>query len=55
MEICLHIVKQFYLIYRWDPKGTSTLDQSGSGSNSNEGVFHIAQSSETGASPSDAV
>ena len=31
--------------------GTITPDQSGSGSNDNEGILHIPQSSRTGASP----
>ena len=35
--------------------GTTTLGQSGPGSNGNEGVFHIPQSSRTEASPSDTV
>ena len=33
--------------------GASTLSQSGSGSNSNEGVLYIPQSPKTGVSPSD--
>ena len=33
--------------------GTTTLGQSGSGSNGTKGVFHIPQSSRTGTSPSD--
>ena len=33
--------------------GTTTLGQSGLGSNGNEEVLHISQSSKTGASPSD--
>ena len=33
--------------------GVTTPGQSGSGSNGNEGVLHIPQSSRTGASPSD--
>ena len=36
-------------------RGTTTLDQSGPGSNGNEGLLHIPQSSKTEASPSDAV
>ena len=32
--------------------GTTTLSQSGSGSNGNEGILHIYQSSKTGALPS---
>ena len=35
--------------------GTTTLGQSGSGSNGNEGVIHILQSSKMRASTSDAV
>ena len=35
--------------------GTTTLGQSGPGSNVNEGVIHIPQSSKTGALPSYAV
>ena len=35
--------------------GTTTLGQSGPGSNSNEGVFHIPQSSKMGTSPLDAL
>ena len=34
---------------------STTLSQSGPGSNGNEGVLHIPQSSRTGASPSDAI
>ena len=34
---------------------TTTPNQSGQGSNDNEGLLHIPQSSRTGASPSDAV
>ena len=33
--------------------GTTTLDQSGPGSNGNEGLRHISQSSRSGTSPSD--
>ena len=36
-------------------KDTTALDQSGLGSNGNEGVLQIIQSSGTGSSPSDAV
>ena len=36
-------------------RGPTKLSQSGPGSNSNEGILHIPQSSWTGASPSDAV
>ena len=33
--------------------GATILDQCGPGSNSNKEIFHIAQASRTGASPSD--
>ena len=36
-------------------KGTTTLAQSGSESNGNEGVHHSPQSSRTGVPPSDTV
>ena len=39
----------------FDIDGTLILTQSGAGSNGNEGVLHIPQSSRTGASPSDGV
>ena len=35
--------------------GATTSSQSGPGSNSNEGVIHISQSSKTGASPSNSL
>ena len=36
-------------------KSTTTMGQSGPGSNGNEGVIHTCQISRTGSSPSDAV
>ena len=39
----------FSLMQRWS--STMTPDQSGSGSNGNEGVLHTPQSSWTGAAP----
>ena len=44
-------VKQFYRTL----SGANTLSQNGPGSNGNEGVFHIPQSSMTEASPSDSL
>ena len=44
------MIEQFYLAHRWDPNSLR-----GSGSNENEGVLHILQSSKAGASPSDPV
>ena len=35
------MIKYFYLNNRWDPAGTTTLGQSGPGSNGNEEVVHI--------------
>ena len=47
-------VQQFYLNHRWAQSGAITLGQSGPGSNGNEGVLFIPQSSRiTGASSSD--
>ena len=43
------MIKQFYLTHT----GIKTPGQSGTGSNGDEGIFHIAQSSRTRASPSD--
>ena len=37
----------------WTLTGTTTPSQSGDGGSSYEGVFHIPQSSKTGASPTD--
>ena len=39
------MLKQLYLIDRWDPTGNTTSGQSGPGSNGNEGELHILQSS----------
>ena len=49
--------KQIHLTYRYNLTltDTTTLGQSSSGSNGNEGVLHTSQNSRTGASPSDAV
>ena len=53
--ICLHIVKWLNNSI-WSIDGiltdTTTPDQSGAGSNDNEGILHIPQSSMTGAIPS---
>ena len=43
------MIKYFYLICKWDP--TTTLGQSGPGSDSNVGVLHTLQISGSGASP----
>ena len=43
------------MIELFEPAITTTLCQSGPGSNVNEGVLYIPQSSKTGASTSDAV
>ena len=40
--------EHFFLSQRWNPR---TPRQSGPGSNNNQGVLHILQSSNTGASP----
>ena len=46
----------FYSTHRWDPnRYYHSPDQSGPGSNGDEGVFHIPQTSKTGTSPSDRV
>ena len=48
------MIKQFYLIHIDETQtGTTTLEQSRLRSNDNEGVFHISQSSNIGASPLD--
>ena len=56
--ICLHTVK-WSSSSIWPIDGTltctTTLGQSGLGSNCNERVLHICQSSRTGASPSDSL
>ena len=49
------MIKYFYLTHRWDPASTINLGQSGPGSNVNEVVLHISQSSRSGTSPSSAV
>ena len=41
------MIKQFYLIHRWNPNRTTTQGHSGYGSNGNDGVLHILQSSRT--------
>ena len=57
--ICLQIVKWFQELLPktnssiWLLTGTTTLGQSGPGSNSNERVLHTLQRSRTGALPSD--
>ena len=60
----MHTVKWFWVLLfntnnSWPIDGTLTgttaEGQSGRGSNSNEGVLHICQSSRTGPSPSDRV
>ena len=47
------MVEQVYLIKNGTQTSTTPPDQSESGSNSNEGVHHITESSSTGASRSD--
>ena len=47
------MIKQIYLTTVVTLTGTTALGQSGPGSNSNEGVLHIPQSSRTEASLSD--
>ena len=42
------MIKQFYLINKWDYNNYHHSDQSGSGNNGNEEVLPIPQSSETG-------
>ena len=53
VNFCTQLNGQTILIHRWDPNRYYHLDQSGPGSNSNEGVLHIPQSSRTGFSPLD--
>ena len=48
------MIEQFYLIHG-TLRGTTDPGRSGPGSNDNEGVFYILQSSRTRASPSDTV
>ena len=50
--LVLKMIKYFYLTYRWD-SNRMNLGQSGPGSNDNEELLHILQSSNTGASSSD--
>ena len=45
---CIFVYVHVQLYYRNTTKGTTTLDQSGPGSNGDERVFHILQSSKTG-------
>ena len=47
---CTQLICQTVL---YDPSGATTLGQSRTGSNGNEGVFHIPQNYKSGASPSD--
>ena len=46
----LTIFNQIYFIHIWGPNRRYHSDQSGSGSNDNEGVLHTPQSSRTGVS-----
>ena len=52
--ICLHTVYSIWLIDKFLP-GANTLGQSKPGTNGNEGVLHIPQSSKAGALPSDSL
>ena len=49
------IFRQIYFAYWWDLTDTTSPDQSGSGSNSNEGVLHTSKISRTDTSASNAV
>ena len=49
------MIKQFYLTHKLGPKITTTPGKSRLGSNDNERVLHISQSSRALASPSDEV
>ena len=45
----------FYLTHRWESNRYYHSGQSGPGSNGDEGVLHIPQTSKTGTSPSDSL
>ena len=49
------MIEQFYLNQEWNLNRQYHSRPSGHGSNSNEGVLHILQSTRTGASPSNIV